>query len=124
VKPGLEQTTKEVSNPSDQENIPAPKPAQTSKATSKSLLRPSVDLEPPVVGDANGKKKRRKLLGANTTIFDEDDGEVIASVTEGLVGQAAKRKRAPLGGASNAFAKASFSPLKRDRRGVGASFLA
>ena len=124
VKRGLKQATREVSDASDQENDPAPKPTQTSKVTSKSLLRPSLNLGPPAVGDANGKKKRRKLLGANTTIFDEEDGEVVASVTEGLAGQAAKRKRAPLGGPSNAFAKASFSPLKRDRRGVGASFLA
>jgi len=29
-----------------------------------------------------------------------------------------------MGGKKNAFAGASFSPLKRDRRGVGASFLA
>lgn len=73
--------------------------------------------------EVEGKKRRRKLLGAGqATLFDDDvDDEPIA--TQSRPGQAVKRKKALPGGLSNAFATTSFSPLKRDRRGVGASFL-
>ncbi|KAI1270616.1 hypothetical protein F5Y18DRAFT_369005 [Xylariaceae sp. FL1019] len=76
------------------------------------------------------KKRKRKVLGSTKTLFDEDDGEVPAAARKPVakVPLGAKRvvSKAPLGGAQrNAFAgTASFSPLKRDRRGVGASFLA
>lgn len=74
--------------------------------------------------DADGKKKKRKLLGGATkTIFDDEDGEVAPKPAK-LHLTATKRLKANLGGASNAFAGKTFSPLKRDRRGVNASFLA
>lgn len=95
---------------------------------------------------AEPKKKKRKLLGANaSTLFDggEDEGErvnpVAASVSATGAAGAVKRPAvkvggmkamgkgpvvARIGGVKNAFAGASFSPLKRDRRGVAASFLA
>ncbi|KAK2609342.1 hypothetical protein QQS21_002123 [Conoideocrella luteorostrata] len=75
--------------------------------------------------DGDAKKKKRKLLGAaNTTLFDDDDGEAVTQTKPQPV--AIKRTRARLGGGvRNAFAAGtSFSPLKRDRRGVNASFLA
>lgn len=125
AEPNLHSAVKDLSSEVDQENAPAPKPGKMPQNKSKPTLRPGVDLGPHVVGDANGKRKRRKLLGgANTTIFDEDDGEAVPNTTATHLGQTANRKRAPLGGASDAFAGTSFSPLKRDRRGVGASFLA
>lgn len=80
--------------------------------------------------EAEPKKKKRKILGTSnkpSLLFDDDEeGEKVAPgkrppKAAGLVGVRAK---APLGGIKNAFAGASFSPLKRDRRGVGASFLA
>lgn len=83
------------------------------------------------------KKKKRKVLGSTKTLFDDDDGEAPAAAAaarkpaakkqqQQQQPAAAKRTKAPLRGAQkNAFAgTVSFSPLKRDRRGVGASFLA
>ncbi|KAJ8123441.1 hypothetical protein ONZ43_g611 [Nemania bipapillata] len=72
------------------------------------------------------KKKKRKVLGSTKTLFDEDDGEVPAARKPAKAQLGVKRTKAPLGGGQkNAFAGTkSFSPLKRDRRGVGASFLA
>ncbi|OAA35041.1 Rossmann-fold NAD(P)(+)-binding protein [Metarhizium rileyi] len=75
--------------------------------------------------EGEGKKKKRKLLGAaNTTQFDDEDGEEVTKPKPQPA--AGRRTRAVLGGGvRNAFATGtSFSPLKRDRRGVNASFLA
>ncbi|KAI5462740.1 hypothetical protein BGZ63DRAFT_463733 [Mariannaea sp. PMI_226] len=74
-------------------------------------------------GEAEGRKKKRKILaGSSKTLFDDDDAEVAPRLAKPKLGVGRKLK-APLGGASNAFAGKTFSPLKRDRRGVGASFL-
>ncbi|KAG6031174.1 hypothetical protein E4U41_007663 [Claviceps citrina] len=85
---------------------------------------------------AEVKRRKRKLLGAaNTTLLDDSDGdgdggggggEALAESKPQLAA-VAKRTRARLGGGvRNAFAggSSSFSPLKRDRRGTSASFLA
>ncbi|KZZ94325.1 Rossmann-fold NAD(P)(+)-binding protein [Moelleriella libera RCEF 2490] len=85
---------------------------------------------PKQMPEGEVKKKKRKLLGAaNKTLFDEDDDEDGEAITHkplpALALAAGKRTKARLGGGlRNAFAStASFSPLKRDRRGVNASFL-
>ncbi|KAH8671148.1 hypothetical protein BX600DRAFT_239902 [Xylariales sp. PMI_506] len=78
------------------------------------------------------KKKKRKVLGSTKTLFDDDEAEAVPVRKTGKVqlggggggGGANVRARQPLGGVRNAFAGSSFSPLKRERRGVGASFLA
>ncbi|KAI0972361.1 hypothetical protein F4678DRAFT_58915 [Xylaria arbuscula] len=73
------------------------------------------------------KKKKRKVLGSTKTLFDEDDGEVPAARKPLKLTLGGKRViKGPLAGVQkSAFAGSkSFSPLKRDRRGVGASFLA
>lgn len=84
------------------------------------------------------KKKKRKLLGASNkgTLFDKDEdaGESEAPVPTAA---AVATKRNPVGLkatatrkgpvsslAKSAFGGKTFSPLKKDRRGVGASFLA
>ncbi|KAI1345057.1 hypothetical protein F5Y15DRAFT_16046 [Xylariaceae sp. FL0016] len=75
-------------------------------------------------GELQKKKKKRKVLGSTKTLFDEEEGEA-PPVRKPAT--AAKRTKAPLGNAkrANAFAgAATFSPLKKDRRGIGASFLA
>ncbi|KAK0667251.1 hypothetical protein QBC41DRAFT_254529 [Cercophora samala] len=90
----------------------------------------SVSVEPE-------KKKKRKLGGAPVappTIFEEDEGEKVAETAKPAAAAAGGvRKRPPvsrvnkgplgkmigIGGAGKAF-----SPLKREKRGVGASFLA
>ncbi|KAI0430704.1 hypothetical protein F5Y09DRAFT_222341 [Xylaria sp. FL1042] len=72
------------------------------------------------------KKKKRKVLGSAKTLFDEDEGEAPAARKTAKTHLGLKRVKGPLGGVQkSAFAgTASFSPLKRERRGVGASFLA
>ncbi|KAK3682176.1 hypothetical protein B0T22DRAFT_470506 [Podospora appendiculata] len=80
--------------------------------------------------EAEPKKKKRKLLGTSNkpTIFEEDEGERVTVAAKrppkaGLNAARGVGRVAALGGAKSAFG-ASFSPLKRDRRGVNASFLA
>ncbi|KID66922.1 uncharacterized protein G6M90_00g070310 [Metarhizium brunneum] len=101
------------STSTDQENVPI---AASKKATS--VLQSKAP-------EGEVKKKKRKLLGAaNATLFDDDDGEAIAKPKPQPA--TSRRTRTVLGGGvRNAFAAgSSFSPLKRDRRGVNASFLA
>ena len=110
----------------------------TIAATSKVILASATPTAAPAV--AEPKKKKRKLVGgpATSVLFDgAADAEDAAAPPAAAVPAAAPVKRVPMGkaaglaakravglGAMNAFAGASFSPLKRDRRGVGASFLA
>ncbi|KAI0892222.1 hypothetical protein F4806DRAFT_240739 [Annulohypoxylon nitens] len=73
------------------------------------------------------KKKKRKVLGSTKTLFDEEEGEAPPARKPAKVQLGGKRAlgKAVLNVQKSAFAgSASFSPLKRDRRGVGASFLA
>jgi hypothetical protein len=86
------------------------------------------------------KKKKRKLLGTSNkgTLFDKDEdaGEAEAAAAPKPAAAAGGGKRKPAGLkaaaqkgpvstlAKGAFAGKAFSPLKRDRRGVNASFLA
>ncbi|KAI1462590.1 hypothetical protein F4805DRAFT_2180 [Annulohypoxylon moriforme] len=75
------------------------------------------------------RKKKRKVLGSTKTLFDEEEGEA-PPIRKPAAKVQLGAKRALLGKAAlnvqkSAFAgSASFSPLKKDRRGVGASFLA
>ncbi|KAK0708404.1 hypothetical protein B0H67DRAFT_648473 [Lasiosphaeris hirsuta] len=120
----LEKVTEE---PEDQENRSTENTAKTSDVA---------------LAEAEPKKKKRKILGGanKPALFQEDEGERVvaaAPVAKAAAG-AAKRAKMPLGGGvrglkaaggvegvkKNAFAGAAFSPLKRDRRGLGASFLA
>ncbi|KAB5515247.1 hypothetical protein GE09DRAFT_1160668 [Coniochaeta sp. 2T2.1] len=99
---------------------------------------PSTTAAPPV---PEPKKKKRKLLGgASTSVLfdgaaDAEDAPAPAaapvkapvkrvSMGKAALGAGGAAKRAVGLGAKNAFAGGSFSPLKRDRRGVSASFLA
>lgn len=74
------------------------------------------------------KKKKRKLIGdSSKTIFDEEDAEPVdlpvKRSNQIKLGPGKILKNPKLGMARKAFAGAAFSPLKKDRRGVGASFL-
>ncbi|KAI8672380.1 hypothetical protein LRP88_03111 [Fusarium phalaenopsidis] len=107
----------------EQENkiVQMPKKAPELKSkVAESLFKPS-----NAAGfDADGRKKKRKILGgSNKTLFDEEDGETTVPRPAKIQLAPGRRLKAPLGGASSAFGGATFSPLKRDRRGVGASFL-
>jgi len=83
--------------------------------------------------EENGpKKKKRKLLGGGKTLFDEEDGEATkrpAKISLGpprLLGKGGQTgpKGVLKGGLATVGGFGGFSPLKKDRRGVGASFLA
>lgn len=131
----------------DGENEPAPVEAENS-------VEKETDTEPTVEKKASGvrgrvparklkavpstealsgfepepKKKKRKLLGGpNKTLFDDDEGETVKKPAPKVsVGgpRPLGKLGVSLGVKQNAFAGKAFSPLKRDRRGVQASFLA
>lgn len=122
----------------DQENRSASSASPATKTSGAAAISIPEKAEP--------KKKKRKLLGPNApTLFDggEDEGErVPPSAVVPAPAAAVKRPAAKIGGAGakamgkgpvagrfgagvkNAFAGAAFSPLKKERRGVAASFLA
>ncbi|EPE27835.1 hypothetical protein GLAREA_04626 [Glarea lozoyensis ATCC 20868] len=95
-------------------------PVNTKAANSRNVLG---NQKHPV--DVGPRIKKRKLLGG--TLFDEEDGESTRKVKsslgankssgKGLLSSKLKSRLAP------ATAFGGFSPLKKDRRGAGASFL-
>jgi hypothetical protein len=79
------------------------------------------------------KKKKRKLLSAGgKTLFDEEDGEATKRTVKVVLGPPRLLGKGGLAGPKGGLkgghtAKggfSAFSPLKKDRRGTGASFLA
>lgn len=125
----------EESNDVRQEN--AAKGAPVVKKTA-STMPTAADVSNTSSENPEPKKKKRKLLGASKkgTLFDKDEdaGESEAPVATVA---SAPTKRKPVGlkstgtrkGPVSSLAKGpfggkTFSPLKKDRRGVGASFLA
>lgn len=129
TKSSLEKVVEEETTDGNQENQPeAEIPAEKTTTVKFSLTLPQ---DESTASSANGgdqlKKKKRKVLGSTKTLFDEEEGEAPPARKPAKVQLGAKRTlgKAALGAKRNAFAgAASFSPLKRDRRGVGASFLA
>ncbi|XXH03898.1 oligosaccharyl transferase subunit ost3/OST6 [Hypoxylon texense] len=129
TKSSLEKVVEEESTEGNQENQPgAQAPAEKTMTVKFNFDLPQ---DESTASSTNGgdqqKKKKRKILGSTKTLFDEEEGEAQPARKPAKVQLGAKRTlgKAPLGGKRNAFAgAASFSPLKRDRRGVGASFLA
>jgi hypothetical protein len=107
------------------EDIANPQPAVG--PVSKGIRKPLLQVPAPNIDESEPKKKKRKL-GANKTIFDEEDGETTkrpAKINLGPVralGRLGAKKRLQVGLA--ALGDAEFSPLKKDRRGGQASFLA
>lgn len=108
------------------------------KSASKSTATSTVDIGNVSSDNPEPKKKKRKLLGASNkgTLFDKDEdaGEAEAPAAPKTAAATGGGKRKPVGLkaskgpvsalAKNAFGGKAFSPLKRDRRGVNASFLA
>lgn len=124
----LEQVTEEDG---DENEDPVPQVLHTKaeEAKPKALKHSKAQLK--VVEEIEPKKKKRKLVGGAKTLFDEDDGEATkrpAKITLGparLLGKGglAGPKGGLKGGLGSASGFGGFSPLKKDRRGVGASFL-
>lgn len=95
------------------------------------VTKPS-KVQPKVAEEAEPKKKKRKLLGGGKTLFDEEDGEATKRPAKATLGPSKLLGKGglagPKGGLKGGLGAASgfggFSPLKKDRRGAGASFLA
>lgn len=136
----LEKVVEEPEDRPSTEDLPtASAPGAKKSADSKHKSAPGA-LEPGNVSSENPepKKKKRKLLGVSNkgTLFDKDEdaGEAEAAAAPKTSAAAGGGKRKPVGLksskgpvstlAKNAFGGKAFSPLKRDRRGVNASFLA
>jgi hypothetical protein len=130
----LEKVTEEEVDENEQ---PAISLAASSKNASENIWKPT-DLKaskaPKTIEaeEAGPKKKKRKLLGGGKTLFDEEDAEATKRPAKIALGPPRILGKGGLGGpktglkggvgAPSGFG--AFSPLKKDRRGVGASFLA
>ncbi|KAI1762875.1 hypothetical protein GGR53DRAFT_398312 [Hypoxylon sp. FL1150] len=128
TKTSLEKVVEETTDGSQENQSEVKIPAEKTTTVKFSLTLPQ---DESTASSANGsdqpKKKKRKVLGSTKTLFDEEEGEAPPARKPAKVQLGAKRTlgKAALGAKMNAFAgAASFSPLKKDRRGVGASFLA
>lgn len=140
----LEKVVEEPEESTRSENVPSGTipPSKKSKSKNNSASDPTatsaVDTGNAVSENPEPKKKKRKLLGTTNkgTLFDKDEdaGETEAMAPPKTAAAAGGGKRKPVGLkaskgpvsslAKNAFGGKAFSPLKRDRRGVNASFLA
>lgn len=117
---------------SDKEaEAPAEKPSPAAKRAPIRKLKPSAkQAAEEAAAEAEPKKKKRKLLGGpKGTLFDDEEGEPAVAAKKAApatrVNLAPARKLGAIApGKRDAFGGRTFSPLKRDRRGVHASFLA
>lgn len=112
-------------NPADAAAADKAQAAKVNFAESEDASAPSAKISKGDELKEEPKKKKRKVLGSTKTqtLFDEDGEEEPVKAPKAQLKGVLKGKRQPPG-VRNAFAGKSFSPLKRDRRGVAASFLA
>ncbi|PNP37318.1 hypothetical protein TGAMA5MH_10800 [Trichoderma gamsii] len=73
--------------------------------------------------DLEQKKRRRKLINKANTIIEEDETGEVAQPTEAQPGRARKLKSAAGSAFNSGSGSKPFSPLKRHKRGMNASFL-
>lgn len=110
---------------SEAENPPK---AMSGKSTTSVSVAPAMDVSVMAgPGDKLAMKKVRKFVGGrNGTILDDDDGEINHRQPPPPKPQLkGVRKRTALGGSiASSFGGDSFSPLKRQKRGGNASYLA
>jgi hypothetical protein len=115
----------------DENDEPAAPAATVNIDTAKPDALKPLKVQLKSAEEAQPQKKKRKLLGGGRTLFDEEDGEATKrppKVNLGLPrllgrGGLAASKGVLKGGLGAASGFGAFSPLKKDRRGVGASFL-
>ncbi|OTA05381.1 hypothetical protein A9Z42_0060630 [Trichoderma parareesei] len=113
-------------SPEDRKDEAAPKairPKETAPSKRIKLHEPVV-AEPPPPPEAEHRKRRRKLLNKTNTILEEDETEDGAQSLEAQPGRTRKFKSSGTSAFSSQSMGKPFSPLKRHRRGVNASFLA
>ena len=118
--PELEQVAEEV----EAEELPFP--VEQKRAPPPAATKPVLSIPTLIAEASEPKKKKRKILGSSKTIFDEEDAEATKRPAKVLL--ATNRPLAKLGakkglGAAPAAGFAPFSPLKKHKRGVQASFL-
>ncbi|TVY22411.1 hypothetical protein LHYA1_G008524 [Lachnellula hyalina] len=128
----LEKVTEEDVDENEEPRQPA-----AAVTTSKSVAAPMAGTMKPEklqskaaeTEDTVLRKKKRKLLGGKT-LFDEEDGEATKRPTKASLGAPRLLAKGGLAGPGGGLrgglgaGMGTFSPLKKDRRGVGASFLA
>lgn len=111
----------------DEDEMPAKK---RTPGVTRNIQKQSLEAPVPYIEEAEPKKKKRKLLGLSKTIFDEEDGEATKRPTKVVLAPA--KSLGKIGGKRNLLKNglndpsrgvAAFSPLKKDKRGVQASFL-
>ncbi|RYP72907.1 hypothetical protein DL771_003945 [Monosporascus sp. 5C6A] len=139
-KPSLEKVSEESAEAEggneeeDHQAKKAQEAAENTKTTKFGVAQNEASAAPSLNGE-QPKKKKRKVLGSTKTLFVEEEGEEAAAPAV-----VRKQGKAQLGGGAKGLSKAplaarramfaagagasTFSPLKRDRRGLGASFLA
>ncbi|KAH8743096.1 hypothetical protein F5883DRAFT_594079 [Diaporthe sp. PMI_573] len=138
----LEKVVEEPEERPASENLPTASVPGTKKSGESKDQSVSSTIETGNVSSENPepKKKKRKLLGTSNkgTLFDKDEdageAEATAAPKTAAAAGGGKRKHVGLKAAAQkgpvsalakgAFGGKAFSPLKRDRRGVNASFLA
>ncbi|MCJ1389789.1 hypothetical protein MMC18_002646 [Xylographa bjoerkii] len=128
IAPALEQVQEEDNDenlpPANQEPLPLNEPIITSKIM-------VVEVNDRASEEPTFIKKKRKLLGSGLakTLFDDDDGELVKGGDRGLFGGAKgfgslarPLGNVKLGGRSGSSASGfgAFSPLKKDRKVMGA----
>ncbi|KAG9245008.1 hypothetical protein BJ878DRAFT_503467 [Calycina marina] len=113
----LEQVTEEV----DENREPASTALTAKSVETKTKAKPTTKALLAIIEEAEPKKKKRKLVGGSKTLFDEDDGESTKRPAKVTLGPSRMMGKGGLLGPKGVFG--GFSPLKKDRRGVGASFL-
>lgn len=122
-KPHMMEKLEKVPEEEDDENeVPS------AKANTETRILPLKALVPVLEGP-EPKKKKRKLLGISKTLFDEEDGEAAKRPTKIMLGPSRVLGRLGKNGVPGAVGSVSsgfgaFSPLKKDKRGIQASFLA
>lgn len=129
----LEKVTEEDADENEEPCPVAPEAAAPKISTARKAgpVKPvNLQTKPSDATEAGPTKKKRKLLGGKT-LFDEDDREATKRPTKVNLGAPRLLGKGglagPAGGLKSGLGAAgfgAFSPLKKDRRGVGASFLA
>ncbi|TVY45099.1 hypothetical protein LOCC1_G002920 [Lachnellula occidentalis] len=127
----LEKVTEEEADENEGPRQPA-----APVTTSKTLAAKAGDMKPAKLQskaaeteDTGLRKKKRKLLGGKN-LFDQEDGEATKRPTKVSLGGPRLLAKGGLAGPGGGLkgglgaGMGAFSPLKKDRRGAGASFLA
>ncbi len=125
----LEKVIEEGADEKENPEFCLPVPSKELEKSANAPALKSSKVQPRIAEVEDGAKKKKRKLGGGKTLFDEDDGETtkrpaqVALGPRGLLGKG--RLPGPkAGGIGVSSAFGAFSPLKKDRRGVGASFLA